>query len=88
MTMAAFKDSNELIEELEKNGELAPQVAEESSAPSMYYSWARKVHDALADGFPEMSQWETTPVEKAATQACRKALAAVKKAMHASPAKG
>ena len=63
----------------------SPKTESESSAPSMYYSWARKIHDQLTDAFPEMSQWATTSAEKAATQACRKALVAIKRAMAASP---
>lgn len=74
-----FKSHEDLIEAVETSGNMPTQV--EGAAGSMFNSWANKIHDQLADAFPEMSMWAETSEEKAAVTALRKALAAVKRAL-------
>jgi len=76
-----FKDHNELIEAVEKRG-LMPET-DGSAAPSMYRSWLEKVHETLSEAYPNLSMWETSPLEKKTTQEIRKVLVTVKRALKA-----
>jgi len=84
-----FKNYNELIEATLEGGNMPEKevakrygsITVESAAPSMYQSWLVKVHDAISDAYPNLSQWETTPAEKATTQALRKVLVVIKRTL-------